>query len=94
LELIKIDRFSKNGTVGTMNRLNKWIKYIKDNKSKIVSEKKSAIKYADAIDFINEIENITNEKILHTIQDVEPLGPKDMLDILKVKIENSDMLKT
>ena len=33
LELIKIDRFSKNGTVGTMNRLNKWIKYIKDNKA-------------------------------------------------------------
>ena len=28
--------------------------------------------------------DITNEKILHTIQDVEPLGPKDMLDILVV----------
>ena len=41
-------------------------------------------KFGNAIDFINEIENITNEKILHTIQDVEPLGPKDMLDILVV----------
>lgn len=30
-----------------------FFRYIKDNKSKIVSEKKSAIKYADAIDFIN-----------------------------------------
>ena len=39
-------------------------------------------KFGNAIDFINEIENITNEKILHTIQDVETLGPKDMLDIL------------
>ena len=41
-------------------------------------------KFGNAIDFINEIEDITNEKILHTIQDVEPLGPKDMLDILVV----------
>lgn len=30
-----------------------FFRYIKDNKSKIVSEKKSAIKYADAIDFVN-----------------------------------------
>lgn len=41
-------------------------------------------KFGDAIDFINEIESITNTKILHTIQDVEPIGPKDMLDILVV----------
>ena len=41
-------------------------------------------KFGNAIDFINEIEDITNEKILHTIQDVEPLGPKDMLDVLVV----------
>ena len=41
-------------------------------------------KFGKAQDFINEIEDITNEKILHTIQDVEPLGPKDMLDILVV----------
>lgn len=41
-------------------------------------------KFGNAIDFINEIEDITNEKILHTIQDVEPLCPKDMLDILVV----------
>ena len=41
-------------------------------------------KFGNSIDFINKIENITNEKILHTIQDVEPIGPKDMLDILVV----------
>lgn len=41
-------------------------------------------KFGKAVDFIKEIEEITNEKILHTIQDVEPLGPKDMLDILVV----------
>lgn len=41
-------------------------------------------KFGKAEDFINEIENITNKKILHTIQDVEVLGPKDMLDIIVV----------
>jgi len=41
-------------------------------------------KFGKAEDFINEIENITQTKILHTIQDVEPLGPKDMLDIMIV----------
>ena len=30
-----------------------FFRYLKDNKSKIISEKKAAIKYADAIDFIN-----------------------------------------
>lgn len=41
-------------------------------------------KFGKAEDFIKEIEDITNTKILHTIQEVEPLGPKDMLDILVV----------
>lgn len=41
-------------------------------------------KFGKAEDFINEIENITNKQILHTIQDVEVLGPKDMLDIIVV----------
>lgn len=41
-------------------------------------------KFGKAEDFINEIEDITQTKIFHTIQDVELLGPKDMLDILIV----------
>ena len=41
-------------------------------------------KFGKAEDFINEVENITGTKILHTIQEVEPIGPKDMLDILVV----------
>lgn len=41
-------------------------------------------KFGKARDFINEIEDITGTKILHTIQEVEPIGPKDMLDILVV----------
>lgn len=41
-------------------------------------------KFGKAQDFIDEIEEITGKKILHTIQEVEPLGPKDMLDIIVV----------
>ena len=41
-------------------------------------------KFGIAEDFKKEIEEITNTKILHTIQEVEPIGPKDMLDILVV----------
>ena len=41
-------------------------------------------KFGKAQDFKNEIEEITGKKILHTIQEVEPIGPKDMLDIMVV----------
>jgi len=41
-------------------------------------------KFGKAEDFIKEIEEITGNKILHTIQEVELIGPKDMLDILVV----------
>lgn len=41
-------------------------------------------KFGSAEEFKKQIEEITGEKILHTIQDVEPLGPKDMLDIIVV----------
>lgn len=41
-------------------------------------------KFGKAADFIEEIENLTGHKIIHTIQDAEPIGPKKMFDILIV----------
>ena len=41
-------------------------------------------KYGKASEFIAEIEEITQTKILHTIPEVEPLGPKGILDIIVV----------
>lgn len=41
-------------------------------------------KYGKAKDFINEIEEITQNKILHTIQETESLGIQDKLDIMIV----------
>ncbi len=39
-------------------------------------------KFGKAKDFIEEIENITGKKIIHTIQGAEPIGPKKMTDIM------------
>lgn len=39
-------------------------------------------KFGKAKDFITEIEQITKNKIIHTIQDAEPIGPKKMTDIM------------
>lgn len=41
-------------------------------------------KFGKAKDFITEIEELTGEKIIHTIQDAEPIGPKKMTDIMVV----------
>lgn len=41
-------------------------------------------KFGNAKDFINQLEELTNNKVIHTIQDAEPIGPKKMFDILIV----------
>lgn len=41
-------------------------------------------KFGKAKDFIDEIEEITGKKIIHTIQDAEPIGPKRLTDIMVV----------
>ena len=39
-------------------------------------------KFGKAKDFIKQIEELTNKKIIHTIIDAEPIGPKNMTDIM------------
>ncbi len=39
-------------------------------------------KFGKAKDFIIRIEEITKNKVIHTIQDAEPIGPKKMTDIM------------
>ena len=41
-------------------------------------------KFGKAKDFINEIEEITEQEIIHTIQGAEPIGPKHLTDIMVV----------
>lgn len=41
-------------------------------------------RFGSARDFIDKIEKLTDEKIIHTISDAEPIGPKKMCDLLIV----------
>ena len=41
-------------------------------------------RFYKANDLIDEVEHICNNKIIHTIKDAEPIGPKKMLDILVI----------
>lgn len=41
-------------------------------------------RFYKAAEFISEVESITNQKVIHTISDAEPIGPKKMCDVLVV----------
>lgn len=41
-------------------------------------------RFGKAEDFINEIENICENKIIHTIEDAEPIGPKGLTDAMVI----------
>lgn len=41
-------------------------------------------RFGSALSFRNEIEGITNKKIIHTIEQAEPIGPHNMFDVLCV----------
>lgn len=41
-------------------------------------------KFGKAKDFIDRIEKIAGKKIIHTIQDAEPIGPKRLTDIMVI----------
>lgn len=41
-------------------------------------------RFGKAEEHIKKIENICNKKIISTIQDAEPIGPKEMLDVLLI----------
>lgn len=81
--------FVFTGSFCTFNKTIEELKKMVKLKAKIIpimSEHSYTMdtKFGSAEEFKKQIEEITGEKILHTIQDVEPLGPKDMLDIIVV----------
>ena len=41
-------------------------------------------KFGKAVEYIKEIEIITGKKIIHTIQDAEPIGPKKLTDVMVI----------
>ncbi len=49
-------------------------------------------KFGTAKEHINEIEDITGNKIIHTIQAAEPIGPKKMTDIMVIAPASSNTI--
>lgn len=41
-------------------------------------------KFGKAKDFIDEIENMTGKRIIHTIEDAETIGPKRLTDVMVI----------
>ncbi|NLG03352.1 MAG: dipicolinate synthase subunit B [Clostridia bacterium] len=41
-------------------------------------------RFADAKEYVSEIERMTNKKAILTIEDAEPLGPKELIDLLLI----------
>lgn len=41
-------------------------------------------RFGDAKDFIEKVEKMTGKKIIHTIEGAEPIGPKNLTDIMVI----------
>lgn len=79
--------FALTGSFCTFKKVIPKIKELKEKGAKILpimsfNSYNLDTKFGKATDFINEIEEITQNKIIHTIVDAEPIGPKKMTDIM------------
>ena len=86
LKGIKIG-FVLTGSFCTFKKVIPKIKELKDKNANIIpimsyNAYNLDTKFGKAEDFIIEIEKITENKIIHTIQDAEPIGPKNLTDIM------------
>ena len=62
----------------------------------IMSENASTIdtRFGDARDIIKRVESISGKKIINTIKDAEPIGPKQMCDIIVISPCTGNTLAT
>ena len=79
--------FVLTGSFCTFKKVIPKIKDLKEKKAEILpimsyNAYNLDTKFGKAEDFIIEIENITGNKIIHTIQEAEPIGPKNLTDIM------------
>ena len=81
--------FVLTGSFCTFNKTIEKIKELVKLEAKIIpimsfNSYNTDTKFGKAKDFIDEIAQITNNKIIHEIKDAEPIGPKQMTDIMVV----------
>lgn len=79
--------FALTGSFCTFENILSRIRELVDDGIKIIpimsnNAYSTDTRFGNAADFIDKIEEITQQKILHTITDVEPIGPKKLIDIL------------
>lgn len=82
--------FAMCGSFCTFKKALETIRLFKENDADIypiMSEKaySTDTRFGTAQSFISNIESMTQKKIIHTIEDAEPIGPKKLLDILVVE---------
>lgn len=88
LKNVKIG-FAMTGSFCTFSRTIEELKKLVKTGAKIIpimsyNAYNMDTRFGKANDFINQIEDITGENILHTIQDTEPIGPKKMTDVMVI----------
>lgn len=81
--------FILTGSFCTFNKTIEQMENIKKQQSKIIpimsyNSYNFDTKFGNSKDFIDKIENICETKIIHTIQDAEPIGPKQLTDIMLI----------
>ena len=87
LENIKIG-FCLTGSFCTFNKVIEQLKKIKEERADIIpimsfNSYNLDTKFGKAEEFIKEIREITGKsEIIHTIQGAEPIGPKNLTDIM------------
>ncbi len=82
--------FALCGSFCTFENAIKQIQYLKDKELNIIpmmsyNAYSTDTRFGKAIDHINRIEEICGNKIISTITDAEPIGPKKLLDILVIE---------
>ena len=82
--------FAFTGSFCTFNIVLEELKKIKDEGAEILpimsdNAYNLDTKFGSAKDYIDKIKNITGtNEIIHTIQEAEPIGPKNLTDIMVV----------
>ncbi|MBE7026613.1 MAG: dipicolinate synthase subunit B [Ruminococcaceae bacterium] len=79
--------FAMTGSFCTFKKVVAELENLKNTGANIVPIMSSVAyttdtRFGTSTDFINQIENICQNKIIHTIKDAEPIGPKKLLDAL------------
>lgn len=90
---MKLDKvrvgFAITGSFCTFDKIKKELKNIVETGAEVTpifsfNAASMDTRFANAKEFVKEVEEITGKKAVLTIQDAEPLGPKNLLDILMI----------